>query len=368
MTSRPKSVMTPSHFQTDPIAIADHIYWVGDRPPGQLLYCNSYLCRFPGDEPFHLLVDPASSCDFQVVLQKLEELLGDLDAVDAILLNHQDPDMSASVADLIKGPLGDRPVLCSDDTGELIHNYYDLSEEHFVSLEDYPSGLVLPSGDTVHPLFAPFGHHRGATMLFEPQRGVLFSGDLFSSLSNPHRVEEHHLAFQDDDRLGLRAFHQIHMPTREVMRQAIDAISDLPAPLQRIAPHHGGIIERDAFDAVFEELYDLPVGVDLLQQAPPDREDPRWGALWRSLTAESAEATAPAPPSMPSPTRQRFETALRQWTDALPTSATAVLQYDAIAGAHQLDLPTPRVTVDETRSKIPSQSGQHRSEDLFGAI
>ncbi len=350
--------------QTDPIAIATETYWIGDRPPGQLLYCNSYVRRFPGDETYDLLVDPASTCDFQVVLHKLEALLGSVAAVDAIAINHQDPDISASVAALLQGELEGRPILASDDTGELIHNYHDVPEEQFVSLEDYPSGLTLPSGQTLYPIFAPFGHHRGATMLFEPQCGVLFSGDLFSSLSNPDPEEPASLYFKDDNLRDLKAFHQIHMPTQAVMEQAIAAIEDLPAPLKLIAPQHGALITEDHFDAVFDTLRHLAVGVDLLDASPLDEEDRRWEALWQTL-CEDMPSTPPA--ALQGSTRREFESALRQWTDALATEAVPQLQYAAIVGAHQRDLPTPRVTVDETRAKIERRD-LPSSEDHFRAL
>jgi len=82
-------------------------------------------------------------------------------------------------------------------------------------------------------------------MLYDPETRILFSGDLFGSLS-------FHQDIMFDERFwdGMKIFHQIYMPSKEALNYAIENARSLqPKPLM-IAPQHGGLISGEWVDFV----------------------------------------------------------------------------------------------------------------------
>ena len=75
------------------IELFPQIYWVGfwDRDSG--LHCNPYLI-VDGDEA--VLIDPGSPLDFEAVYAKVTSIVP-LERIKYVVLQHQDPDLCASV-------------------------------------------------------------------------------------------------------------------------------------------------------------------------------------------------------------------------------------------------------------------------------
>ena len=104
-------------------------------------------------------------------------------------------------------------------------------------------------------------------MLYDETSRILFSGDLFGGLSF-----EQELFATEEHWDGIRIFHQIYMPSQNAVRMAVDRIRKLkPAPLI-IAPQHGSIIKGELLGEFLDRMYDLPVGLDLLQPTIIDKE------------------------------------------------------------------------------------------------
>lgn len=359
-----------AHRTNAPLAIADNHWWVGSRRAGEILHSNVYLRQFPAatrsNDPFHLLIDPVAAGDLDIPCANLERLIGGVEEIDALWLSHQDPAASSRVAKLLRGPLPDVPVLCTEDTGELLHNYCAIREGQFVHLEDYPQGLRLPTGDVIIPIAAPFCHFKGASMLYDPCHRVLYSGDLFAGLTRPERKGR----FADaSDWAGVRAFHQLYMPTQSAVQDAIDAIRALDPPVEVIAPQHGGIIKGATVNAWMNRLYELPVGVDIVQPQLEDADRSadwthllndlmRWttpvigGALARRLLADDDWLGAHLQMgakrlAVQSRGRQVVERAVRLWADEMIRSTANALRFEAVYGAAQHELPTPRIDLGE---------------------
>lgn len=258
-----------------PAQIAEGTYWLGERSPGQLLDTNSYLRRFVagggGGDEFVLLVDPSWASGPKRLLERMDAVGVGGEDVDAVFINHQDPDVSTIAAKLVDEHAPDAAVLCSDDTWELVHNY-GIPEKQFVSLQDYPQRMRLPNGQVVVPVATPFCHFMGAMMLYDPEARVLYSGDLFSSLTAPEdgalMASKRHLA-------GMRAFHQMYMPAGNALRGALRKVSDLEPTPRVVAPHHGPLIPGEFLDEVIERLKGLKVGVELSHRSD-DTSVPGW--------------------------------------------------------------------------------------------
>lgn len=352
----------------EPVEIAENIYWVGKRPEGEIFYANPYLRHFPADKAgnadFNLLIDPGSSSDFSVVQSKVSQVLGGIDEVSSIFINHQDPDVASAVGLMMGRYTPDASVLCTEDTWRLVH-YYNIPRERFVALEKYPNGLKLPTGEVLLPVPSPFCHFVGAMMLYDPKTRVLFSGDLFGGLTDR---DAEGLYADESDWMGMRAFHQIYMPTQKALQNALDNIRQLdPAP-EIIAPQHGRVIAGQYVDEYIERLGNLPVGLDILDDRHTSDDELRaWTTVLtrvieraRAGLGPRAEAVLADDPNLSgiitfdgtgvevtSLGKTSVERAVRILCDELPQEAANALKYEAVFSAAELDLPTPAIELDD---------------------
>lgn len=357
------------NLSTDVVEIADGVWWVGKRPEGEIFYANPYLRTFeargPDDEDFHLLIDPGSSKDFSVVQAKVSQVIGGIGNVDSVFINHQDPDVGSSVGLMLGRYTPDAPVVCTEDTWRLVH-YYNIPRKQFVPVEKYPDGMRLPSGDVLVPVPSPFCHFVGAMMLYDPQTRVLFSGDLFGGLTD-RKAEG--LYADETDWTGMRAFHQIYMPTRTAIQHAIDNIRRLDPPVEIIAPQHGRVIRGKFVEIYMQRLYDLPVGLDVLEDRhASDEELQAWTTVLARIVdiaagavgAEAVEKLLEDDPNLSGhitfqggePTVENFgktsvERAVRLLCAALPHAAANSIKYEAVFASEELGLPTPQLDLDE---------------------
>jgi serine/threonine-protein kinase len=97
---------------------------------------------------------------------------------------------------------------------------------------------------------------------YDPESQILFSGDLFGGLNQVGRV---HLFAEEIDWGGIAQFHQIYMPSREILRYAIRQIRALTPPVKIIAPQHGHVIAGYVVPLFLDQMEQLFVGYDLLE-------------------------------------------------------------------------------------------------------
>ena len=359
----------PDHdLETDYVKIADGTYWVGKRPSDEIFFANPYLRTSPGQSPndtnFNLLIDPGSSKDFSVVQSKVSQVIGSVNNVDSVFINHQDPDVGSSVGLMLGRYTPDAHVLCTEDTWRLVH-YYNIPRKRFVPLEKYPDGIKLPSGDVVLPVPSPFCHFVGAMMLYDPNTRVLFSGDLFGGLTDRGATG---LYADESDWTGMRAFHQIYMPTKTAVQNAIDNIRALDPPVEVIAPQHGRVIAGDYVQEFMERLYDLPVGLDILEDRnASDEELQAWTTVLsrvadvaRTALGDRVEDVLANDPNLSGHItfqdqnltvenlgKTSVERAVRLLCDEVPPETANSIKYEVVYAAEELDLPTPQVELDE---------------------
>lgn len=244
------------------IEISDGTYWIGQRE-GVLLECNVYLRVFRqrGTPVVNLIVDPGPPSHLVALSQKIAGVIGHVSKLNLAFLNHQDPDVAYNAGPLQK--MNPRlSVLCSEDTWRLVR-FYGLDPRRFFSTERYGrQGVVLTTGHRLQFIPSPYCHFRGATMLYDLETRILFTGDLFGGLS-------FHPALWADESSwrGMKAFHQIYMPHREALRFAVENIRKLkPKPLI-LAPQHGALIQGKWIDEYLDRVEALPVGSGLFEQA-----------------------------------------------------------------------------------------------------
>ncbi len=364
-------------LRIQPVEIAPHIYWVGRRDPGSVFHSNPYLLALTGHDPkddvtraFNLLVDPGSSSDFSFVRAKVGMVIGGLDQLSALFINHQDPDVGSSASVLLQRFSPRAGLVCSERTWRLIR-HFNLGRDRFVNTDRYADGLPLPTGHRLMPVPTPHCHAAGAVALYEPNTRVLFTGDLFGGLTE---AGAQGLWADESDWAGMRAFHQLYMPTGVALRHAMHAIRALdPAP-KIIAPQHGRLLRGHLIQEMMARLEALPVGADLMQDP---QESPETLAAWNSVMSRvwrlaasfvdegvmaaisDDRVLAPvldrqySPPMIERGGQVAVERTLSLLTERMGRQMANLVIYEAVTAAGELDLPAPVVAFEEDEAPVP---------------
>jgi glyoxylase-like metal-dependent hydrolase (beta-lactamase superfamily II) len=373
---------------TDPIEIAPNTFWVGRREPGAIFYANPYLRSFPAKNgngrDFHLLIDPGSNKDFAFVRSKSEKVIGDISRVEGVFINHQDPDVGSAIGLMVGRFTPDCHVLCSEDTWRLVQ-YYNVPRERFVAVEKFPHGFKLPNEERILPVPSPFCHFVGAWMLYDPQTRVLFTGDLFGSLTDKNAEG---MYADESDWAGMRAFHQIYMPTNKALALAVQRIRTLTPAVELIAPQHGRLIRGPWLQEFMNRIERLPVGLDILDDRNASATDLRaWNEVLqrvvgvaRGFTGDRVDTLLYEHPELKGLIekdgnrpkivgmgRSSVETALRVLCEHLAPSAADPVRYEAITAALEMDLPSPSIELDEVDGGAPKQTGSNPSPRAFAS-
>ncbi|TKD10126.1 protein kinase domain-containing protein [Polyangium fumosum] len=376
---RPPAAQRPTPpQQTDrpevvsPIEIAKDTFWVGKRDPKSIFHANPYLRIFrpkPGFEqagPFHLLVDPGSSSDFAVVSAKIGTLIGGMNKLSALFINHQDPDVGSSAAVISARYAPGASIVCSEATWRLIV-HFNLPPERYVDTARFPRGFDVPTGHMMLPVPSPFCHFRGAVMLYDPETRVLFTGDLFGGLTP---IEARGLWADESDWAGIRAFHQTYMPTNRVLTRAMDTIRALDPPVEIIAPQHGRLLRGPLLHRYIERLARLPVGLDILDDVADEETITAWNSVLRRVVRTARMVLGPEADEL----LQQHEdlrdalqvsgdqvrlSSLGRWTlsavvEALTVGQTPTIanpiKLEAVLACEELELPSPDIRIEDAES------------------
>jgi flavorubredoxin len=348
------------------VEVAPGVHWVGKRDPDSIFHANPYLRVFSAPHGtavqwFTLLIDPGSPSDCAVVARKVAEVLGSAVRLSAFFLNHQDPDVASSTAFFSNRFAPRAHVLCSEDTWRLVV-HFGLTPDRFRATERHlRKGLSLPTGHLLRFVPTPYCHFRGATMAYDPETRVLFSGDLLGGLSPRGNVS---LWADESGWPGMRAFHQIYMPSRVAIQRAVAAIRALdPAPLI-IAPQHGALLTGDWIEHYLRRLEALPVGVELLDDV--DDDVPAWSHVLRKIVSaaqtgsgDAVERCLSADEMLADTTHiekeRRVVSRQGRWTvervlevlgGVLDRDTMNTVVLEALAAADVLQLPTPRIDLE----------------------
>jgi len=240
------------------VEIAPDVFWVGRRE-GVLLERNVYLRVYRGNGmQLNVLIDPGPTKDLSTVAAKVKPIIGPLEKIDLIFLNHQDPDVAGN-APVIQELNPRAHVICSEDTWRLVH-FYGLRPRSYSATEHFRGMRTdLATGHAVSFVPSPYCHFRGAVMYYDEASRILFSGDLFGGLSSTLELVAGKTA-----RGGIEIFHQLYMPSRRALRGAVARVRQLDPPPLAIAPQHGGIIGGEHLEPVLDLVAGLEVGADLL--------------------------------------------------------------------------------------------------------
>lgn len=240
------------------IEISKNVFWIGAYLDKRL-EVNVYLKVFEGEEKkINLVIDPGPPSVFDTIRENISGKIGNLKNVHFTFLNHQDPDVVTNIMYLHKfNP--NLKVICTEDTWRLV-NFLGLKATNLQAIDKFSSNKgKLSTGHSIQFIPTPFCHFRGASMLYDLESRVLFTGDLFGGITHSDG-----LFATSENWHGLRAFHQLYMPSQEALRSALDSIRNLKPKPEIIAPQHGALIKGELIDDFISRLYELPVGWNLL--------------------------------------------------------------------------------------------------------
>lgn len=242
---------------TKAVEISDGIHWVGNGTK-TFLSRNSYLLCYNGSGKNNsLVIDPGPVVDVDVLIHKVTEVLGSVSKVNAVFMNHQDPDVVGNAPFLARS----NPhmlMLATEDTWRLVC-LSGLDATKFRAVERFKNlRIVMPTGHKIQFVPTPFCHFRGACMLYDLNSRILFSGDFMGGIAATQ------LFATRANWPGIKAFHQLYMPSNEAIRLAVQRIRELqPAPLM-IAPQHGAIIQAEDIPFFLDMMENLQVGLDII--------------------------------------------------------------------------------------------------------
>jgi len=112
-------------------------------------------------------------------------------------------------------------TIMTEDTWRLVQ-FYGLKANRFVAVEKFQQlKTKLRTGHILEFVPTPFCHFRGACMYYDRKSRVLFSGDFLGGISTSDLyAEEHHWE-------GVKAFHQLYMPSKAALRYSVKKIRSL---------------------------------------------------------------------------------------------------------------------------------------------
>ncbi|MCC5815766.1 MAG: MBL fold metallo-hydrolase [Leptospira sp.] len=234
------------------VEIAEGVYWVGFYSEEDALHCNPYLIK---NKDKAIIIDPGSVPDFPIVARKVFSIVQP-QAIDTIILQHQDPDLCAGVP-IFEDMRNDHEhtIISETRAAYLIKHYGVKGKLHMIS----PSNPYYTTSDgrELEFLTTPFAHFAGAIMTYDKKSKVLFTSDILGGLG-----KDWELYHTDQALENMKNFLRLYMPSNLALRYALLKIQSVDADI--IAPQHGQIIKREQLPMILNELWDLQCGLDLI--------------------------------------------------------------------------------------------------------
>jgi flavorubredoxin len=366
-----------NHSQLKPVQIAPSVWHVGKKDFNNPFYSNPFLRVIPGQKSIptmgvkgrrlsSLLVDPGSSAGFAIVQAKVMQLLGSLDRIKGVFLNHQSPDAGSSTSQIIGRYSPKAFCITSQEVWQLVQNS-NIPNSNFIDTQNfhYPGGFTL-ANKRFHVIPTPFCHFSGAVMLYDPESRVLFSGALLAGLDYSDQTT---LWAKEKDWDGIKYFHQTFMPNKIALQMAVAAIREIIPSVEVIAPQHGKILRGDIMHEFLNRIADLPVGVDLLSSkiAPiSNSERNAWNTILNRAVNTLSSVTGEDEISklmhyselqgqielqqgllkINGSGKATLEKAVTYLATGIESFLAAPMIYEVISGSDELALPLPKLSVE----------------------
>ena len=227
----------------------EDIYWVGFGDSEAGFSNNPYLIV---DRDEAVLIDPGSRADehYNTVKRKVEEVI-DPKKIKYMIVNHQDPDLCASLP-LFEEIVSPEVKIIAQLRTSLFVPYYGTKSE-IITVDDGDI-FKLKSGRELIFVTTPYVHFAGAMVTYDTKTKTLFSSDIFAAFSINWTL------YADENEYYIEAFKAFTEPyigCKKPLLSALEKISKIP--IERICPQHGSIIDND-IEKYIETAKNLDVG------------------------------------------------------------------------------------------------------------
>jgi flavorubredoxin len=246
----------------EPAQIADGVFWVGVNDCVKDLFeslwpipygvsYNAYVVE--GSDGVAVIDGVDEHLTFEY-LEKIREVVGSLDRVRYVVLNHLEPDHHASTPKLLSLARNAEVVL-TPVAARLIGALYRIPEGRLVEVRDGES--IDLGGRRLRFIHTPWLHWPETMMTYLEELGILFSCDAFGSygaLTEGLFDDEVDLEFYLEE--ARRYFSNIVLKYSRNVLEALSKIERLGLRISVLAPSHGPIYRRyvDRILALYRDL------------------------------------------------------------------------------------------------------------------
>ena len=230
------------------------LYWIGFHEEGIGFQCNPYVL-VDGEEA--IVFDPGNTLDYPKVASKLFSIV-DPAQISCIVLHHQDPDFCSS------GPLLEETITNKDlkiathSFSSLFTRYYGFKHKFYL-VDRNRYIFTFKSGNVLEFIHTPFCHSPGAFATYYEKEGLLFSSDIFGSISSRWEFFAGKNYTEQ-----MKAFHLGYMASKRHLNMVMEKFEKLNIKI--ILPQHGSIIKGDMISRCIKFLKELPCGIDALDK------------------------------------------------------------------------------------------------------
>jgi flavorubredoxin len=234
----------------EPVELAKGLHWIGHHEKGVGFQCNPYVL-VDGEEA--IVFDPGNVLDYPKVASKLFSIV-DPERISYIVIHHQDPDFCSS-GPLLEDTITNKDLkIATHSFSSLFARYYGFKCPFYL-VDRHQYVITFKSGNVLKFIHTPFCHSPGAFATYYEKERVLFTSDIFGSISARWSFFAEKNYTKD-----MRSFHIGYMASKRHLNMVMEQFEKLDIKL--ILPQHGSIIKEDMISTCIEFLKQLPCGID----------------------------------------------------------------------------------------------------------
>ncbi len=205
-----------------------------------------------------ILIDPGGFGLFPILLSRLLKYTK-LQNIQTIILSHQDPDVCGGLNIWLE--MTEAEAYISRLWLRFLPHYDIKKVDKIFGIPDEGMDLQIDGKFYLKLIPAHFLHSPGQVNVYDPVSKILFTGDIGAGMLP---CSENSLFVEDFERYKgcIDGFHKRYMASNEALRKWISTVEKLDIDI--IAPQHGYLYKGESINKLFEYLYQLKCGIDLL--------------------------------------------------------------------------------------------------------
>lgn len=216
-----KEVLT---YLSQPVEIVPNLFWVGAADREGLLQKNSYLYIFSRDDlKVPVLINVWTNQDYSQIKAKVEEIIGNIEAIRAIIVLGSSVDECVGVVNFLLESKKAYVITSLSISHRL--RMLGIPKERIRIFETFPDGrLKLATGNILRFIHTPFLPEIGSFLVFEEGKGYLFTGRFLSSFSTLEEFNPRVDASLED----LLLYNSLAIPPSNYLIEALKKIKSIP--------------------------------------------------------------------------------------------------------------------------------------------